>query len=297
MANPLVASVWGIITVIVVLLIMSLVVLAAIVTYGRKIRESEKRFYHLFNKVFDVLILIDKKGLIVDVNEAACSLLGYSKRELAKSHIEEYMPDNEWRRLRVEFDRVLKSGLDFIGETELICKGNNRLIRVEVGGTRTKFGDSMYVLGSFRDITERWRAEESLKRKNIALSEILENLEERELKIKKGVADTVDQILLPALDRILREDGKINKTYYDSLKTNLQELSASTGGILHVYSKLTQREIEICNLIKSGATTKEIARTFNVSEKTIHKHRGNIRSKLNIANKEINLLSFLKNLE
>jgi PAS domain S-box-containing protein len=297
MPGPLIGSIWGIITVIAVLVMLSLVILAGIIIYGRMIRESEKRFQHLFNSVFDVLILIDEEDRIVDVNESASRLLGYSKRELLKSRLEDYVPENNRPKLHMEFEKVFKSGLDYVGETDLICKGNNTLIRVEVGGTRLKMGDLFYILASFRNITERWRVEESLKRKNIALKEVLTHLEEEKLKIKKEVANSIDQTLLPELQKMLQEDGKVNKAYYDSLKANLQDLSASTGGVHHMYSKLTPREIDICNLIKSGSTSKEIAEALNITEATIHKHRGRIRSKLNIANKEINLISFLKNLE
>ena len=288
---------WGIIIAIAVFVLLALGISGSVVIYSKRMGESEKRFYLLFNKVFDALILIDEENRIVDINESAGKLLGYSKRELLKSRFEEYIPENEWRKLGMEFEKIYKSGLDYIGETELICRGNDSLTRVEVGGTRIKIGDAIYILGSFRDITERWRAEESLKRKNIALTEVLTHIEEEKLKIKKDVADTVDQILLPELQKLIQGDSRVNKAHYDSLKANLQELSAITGGVLHAYSKLTPREIEICNLIKGGATSKEIAETLNISEATIHKHRARIRNKLNIANKDINLISFLKNLE
>ena len=107
----------------------------------------------------------------------------------------------------------------------------------------------------------------------------------------------MDQTLLPALQKLIQKDGELDSNYYNSLMKNLQELSISTGGMLHVYSKLTPREIEICNLIRGGATSKDIAETLHISEATINKHRWRIRNKLNIANRDINLISYLKNLE
>ena len=59
---------------------------------------------------------------------------------------------------------------------------------------------------------------------------------------------------------------------------------------------LTQREIEICNMIKSGLTSKEIARVLNVSYRTVETHRNNIRNKLEITKKGINLITYLKSL-
>ena len=60
--------------------------------------------------------------------------------------------------------------------------------------------------------------------------------------------------------------------------------------------KLTPREIEICNMIKSGLTTKEISNFLNSSSQTIDKHRKNIRKKLGLTQRYINLTSFLQSL-
>jgi hypothetical protein len=49
----------------------------------------------------------------------------------------------------------------------------------------------------------------------------------------------------PAVSRLIRRDGTLNKTYYDLLKYNLDELAASTGGIPHIIEALA-REMEIC---------------------------------------------------
>ncbi|MGF1557137.1 response regulator [Paucihalobacter sp.] len=48
--------------------------------------------------------------------------------------------------------------------------------------------------------------------------------------------------------------------------------------------ELTEREKEILNLIVAEKTTKEIANTLCVSEKTIEAHRGNIMLKLEVRN-------------
>ena len=49
---------------------------------------------------------------------------------------------------------------------------------------------------------------------------------------------------------------------------------------------MTAVEISICNMIRSGMHTKEIARIRNVSAGTINRHRENIRRKLNITNSD-----------
>ena len=60
------------------------------------------------------------------------------------------------------------------------------------------------------------------------------------------------------------------------------------------YSRLTPRELNICELIRSGKSSKQIASNLNISLGTVNKHREQIRRKLGISNKEINLGTYLK---
>ena len=57
---------------------------------------------------------------------------------------------------------------------------------------------------------------------------------------------------------------------------------------------LSPREGEICNMIRNGLRTKDIARMHGVSLATINRHREHIRQKLAITNQEINLTTFLQ---
>lgn len=293
MPYPSLELIWGIIAVFAVLLILAISVSATIVVHSKKIKESERKFRLLFNRVFDTLLLMDEKGRIIDANESACRLLGYSKDGLLEISLRELIPDESYSAFRADLERSIEEGLDYLGEASLVGRGKE-VIHVEIGGTSLNIGGNAYILGSFRDITARKRAEEALRKKNITLKEVLAHLEEEKMKIKKQVASSVDQELLPALNRLRAQDGTVNMAFYNLLKNNLQEMGESSGAILHAYSKLSPREVEICNLTKNGATSKEIADTLNISLATVGKHRENIRRKLILSNKNINLASFLK---
>ncbi len=293
MPYPSLELIWGIIAVFTVLLILAISVSATIVVHSKKIKESERKFRLLFNRVFDTLLLMDESGGIVDANESACRLLGYSKDELLKLNLRELIRDEKYSEFQANLKKSIEEGLDYLGEANLVGKGSEA-IHVEIGGTSINIGGNSYILGSFRDITARKEAEEALRKKNITLKEVLAHLEEEKMKIKKQVASTVDQELLPVLNRLKAQDGTVNMAFYNLLKNNLQELGESSGAILHAYSKLSPREVEICNLTKNGATSKEIAGTLNISLATVGKHRENIRKKLILSNKNINLASFLK---
>lgn len=285
--------IWGVITIVGVLFFLTAVVLVAAAIHSRKIRESEYRFRLLFDSVFDSIVLLDESNRIVDVNESCCSLLGFTKKELRQWSFGKLVPREKWPKLQAEFSKTLLSGLDYLGETELVAKKGN-VIPSEVGGTSLKLDGYVYLLASFRDVGARRQAEKALMEKNAALNEILAHLEQEKLKIREDVAETIDRVLMPDLNKLIGPDGSVVKIHYETLRTNLRELAMEAGGMLHVFGKLTPREIEICNLIKSGVTSKDIGKALNISELTVNKHRERIRKKLVIAKKDINLATYLK---
>ncbi|UCD16530.1 MAG: PAS domain S-box protein [Candidatus Zixiibacteriota bacterium] len=136
----------------------------------------------------------------------------------------------------------------------------------------------------------------ALHEKNVALREVLEHIEEEKFVIKQEVAKNVDQNLLPALKKIVRSDGTVNKSLYDLVVQELENLATASGGLLRLHSRLSPREVDICNLIKAGLSSQEIADTLYITLATVKKHRETIRKKFGIANKKINLTSFLKEL-
>ncbi|MGR3304171.1 MAG: LuxR C-terminal-related transcriptional regulator [Candidatus Scalindua sp.] len=143
-----------------------------------------------------------------------------------------------------------------------------------------------------KEVKEQKRA---LEQKNIALSEVLGQLEIEKEQIKDNVITNAENLLLPIIQK-LRLKGESRK-YVQLLRKNLQELTSSFGTRLtEKRAKLTSREIEICNMVRNGLRSKEIASLLNISSLTIEKHRINIRRKLGIINKDINLTSFLKTL-
>ncbi|MGC6404988.1 response regulator [Bisgaard Taxon 45] len=60
--------------------------------------------------------------------------------------------------------------------------------------------------------------------------------------------------------------------------------------------QLTKRELEVCELLTAGFNAKEIAEKLNLSFKTVHVHRANAMSKLNVKN-NVELANFFHNAE
>jgi len=79
-----------------------------------------------------------------------------------------------------------------------------------------------------------------------------------------------------------------------TLESNLEEITSPFLNTLDAkYFKLTPMEMQVANHVKSGLSNKEIAELTGVSKGTITIHRHNLRKKLGILNKKINLRTHL----
>ena len=88
---------------------------------------------------------------------------------------------------------------------------------------------------------------------------------------------------------------KLHRKYIELLRDNLEEITSPfVNQLSRTFNALTPTEVRICDMIRSGMQTKEIARIRGVSPATISRHREHIRRKLNIANDAINLTTFLQ---
>jgi len=133
----------------------------------------------------------------------------------------------------------------------------------------------------------------ALEQKNIALGEVIAQIEVEKRRIKDDIETNVNIVVSPILEKLKKE--KASAKYVTMLKYHLGKLTSSFGSKITKKSfKLTPREIEVCNLVKGGLTSKDISNLLNISYRTIEKHRKNIRHKLGISNKRINLTSFLR---
>lgn len=85
-----------------------------------------------------------------------------------------------------------------------------------------------------------------------------------------------------------------NKYICDEIKNNISELILEQNKDVPNVNALTEREIQIINLIKEGLSSKEIASELNISLKTVEVHRHNVLKKLKLKN-SASLVNFINN--
>jgi DNA-binding CsgD family transcriptional regulator len=135
----------------------------------------------------------------------------------------------------------------------------------------------------------------ALQEANAAMRTVLARIEEQKQEVYQNIQANVEKILMPVLHALMVELPRGQRKYVEILRTQLEEITSPfIKQLSQGFHSLTPSEIEICNLIRSGRRTKEIAEIRGISTATVNRHREHIRRKLKITNQEVNLPTFLQ---
>ena len=139
---------------------------------GEVVRESEEKYRHLFEQLNDAALVADTEtGLILDANEQAELLLGRPRDEIIGMHHSELHPPAEGEYYRGMFAAHVAKGhaTDFDGE---VLRKDGSTVSVMISAATLDQNGKKIIVGLFRDIAERKRAERMLQeseRKALAL--------------------------------------------------------------------------------------------------------------------------------
>ncbi|MFH1594128.1 MAG: PAS domain S-box protein [Candidatus Omnitrophota bacterium] len=267
--------------------------------------RRQKDFAESIVKTVQVIILVlDVDGRIIRFNQHMEKISGYSLKEVqGKDWFTTFLPERDQKRIRELFLKAI-SNIQTHGNVNVIIAKDGREREIEWYDRILRDADGrvsgLLVIG--QDVTEHKKAEEQLReqkllleQKNVVLREVIAQIEVDKNRLKEDLAFNIDEMVIPILDKLKAKKTMLK--YVNLLKKHLTDLASPFGRKIRERSvKLTSRESEICKMIKANLTSKEISDLLSISSQTIDKHRKNIRKKLAITNKRINLSSYLHKL-
>ncbi|OPY05362.1 MAG: regulatory protein [Syntrophaceae bacterium PtaB.Bin038] len=137
----------------------------------------------------------------------------------------------------------------------------------------------------------------ALHEANAAMRTVLAKIEDEKKQIYRDMQIHVEKVLIPILQALSVEVPKAQRKYVEILHSSLEEMTSPfIGKVVNHYHSLSPTEISICNMIRNGMRTKDIAKLRGVSPATVNRHRENIRKKLRITNDRVNLTTYLQSL-
>ncbi len=133
-------------------------------------REAESLYELSWNNAQDSTFAVDTgAGIVVDVNPAAETLMGYSREELVGMHFSALHPESEREHAKIEFSRIGQQ--PFSNSDFHVQRKDGLLVPVTIWSSASlDLAGRSVVIAEFRDISELQQREHRLRTKRWALA-------------------------------------------------------------------------------------------------------------------------------
>ncbi|NPV04111.1 MAG: PAS domain S-box protein [Syntrophaceae bacterium] len=283
------------------------------ITDMKRVEDELKRSEGMYRTIFETtpaaMMIVEEDTTISMVNREFTAQTGYEAGEIEGK--------KSWTELirKEDLDRVM--GYHRLRRLDPDAAPRNYEFRYtdrqgrirDVYATVAMMPGTKKTVLSFLDITDRKRDEETLRtmaeelkskthaleEMNAALRVLLKQREEDKTDLEKRILASVKELVIPHLRELKKSlSGQKDLTRLQILESNLQGIMSPFAQKLSMqFLNLTQKEIQVANLIKEGKTTKEIAQFMDLSKFAIDTHRAHLRRKLGLTNKRVNLRTYL----
>ena len=187
--------------------------------------------------------------------------------------------------------------------------GNDRVVEIHAFPIFNR-GKVSQIVEHCVDITERRQAEAALKASepklvelsnelletNKALAIMARNFDRSREEVEKAVARAISSKIMPIIQD-LQNDRRLEGclTELGMVATYLNDMVSSLTKGTGIIGPLTSTETKVAVMTRNGMKSLEIANHLHVSLETVKTHRKNIRKKLGIQNRNLNLFTYLSN--
>lgn len=297
--------------------------------------ENERRFRLLFEKAPMPYQSLNRKAIIIDVNQIWLESTGYSRNEVCGKSFVDFIKPSAKTVFEENFKRLIDQGYTRNVEFEMIKKDHSHFWASFDGQVlHNKKGELIQIYCVFRDITRERKINEmltdskflleqevkdrtrelrrqgkeqqktlltlqqksqELHEANIALKVLLEQSSKAQRGLEKRIESNIKELIFPYLDELDMElaDQK-GQVYVDIIRKNIEKITSPfSNKLTSKLVGLTPRELQVAEFVKQGRANKDIADLLHLSPGTVDVYRNNIRKKLGLKNKKINLRVYL----
>jgi len=253
--------------------------------------KQEERYENILKTAIDGYWLVNQDGSVLDANQAAANMLGYSLKELSGLNVSDIEAKETAEETKIHIAEIKKQGSGFFETKHRKKDGSIIDIEVSVSFLSTFEGHFVAVI---RDITEKKQMQKRLLRKKELLdkSQSMAKLGSWELELEENTLYWSDEVyrifgIQPQqfkatyeafLDRVHPDDRKaVSKAYEESLEKNQDQyeiehriIRKDSGEIRYVHEKCIHYKDDSGKIFKSVGMVQDITdRKRNESEREI----------------------------
>jgi diguanylate cyclase (GGDEF)-like protein/PAS domain S-box-containing protein len=171
-----------------------------------ELRQSEQRFEAIFDGAVDGLALADLDTRKFHIaNRRVCEMLGYELDEIKKIRIDDIHPEDALPHVLEQIRKQI-AGKITVAKDLPVKRKNGSIFYADVAASLVQIGGKPFLLGIFRDITERKKAEEELRKSEERFRALAETTSDMIWEVgKNGVYTYINQKIKSSLGYDPRE--------------------------------------------------------------------------------------------
>jgi PAS domain S-box-containing protein len=133
----------------------------------RALRQSEERYRRILSEITEGYFEVDLSGTLTFVNDSLCHLFGIPREELVGTNPRDYADAENAAEVDRHFHEVFETGRTDRGFDWVLRRndGTERVVSSSVSLIRNLQGEPVGFRGITRDVTERHRIEQELRRR------------------------------------------------------------------------------------------------------------------------------------
>jgi PAS domain S-box-containing protein len=128
----------------------------------KALHDSEEKFHAIFDGALDGIVLADAETRrFATGNPAFCRMVGYSPEEIPRIGVSDIHPQQDLPHVIEQFKKLSRGEIQLAANIPVKRKDGS-VFYADIKGSPVSFGGKPYLMGIFRDISERKQAESRL---------------------------------------------------------------------------------------------------------------------------------------
>ncbi len=269
-------------------------------------------------------VMLDSEGNVTYCNDHFCEQTRWKRKEiLGQNWFDEFLPSETRNEVKALFAKMVGKGqVPFTHENEMLTRnGDKRLIAWHNTVLRDRRKKIIGAAALGEDVTEcrrlqmevrstldqlERRVEErtrelrekgnSLEEVNAAMKMLVEAKDQSRKELEDAISANMRKLVLPYIEKLKNTSMDSEQaTFLSIVESHLYEITSPfINRLSEKFIGLTPMEMRVADLIKEGRTSKSIAQILDLTEATIIFHRNNLRGKLGLKSKKVNLKAYLQ---
>jgi len=159
------------------------------------LHQSEQRFRTMFNNALDGICLADvETHQLFTGNKVFCEMLGYNIKDIAKMKTEDIHPEQDLSYVMKQFDRQAKGEITLARDIPMLRKDGS-VFYTDVNSSPLTLNKRTYLMGIFRDITDKKLSEERLRAYQQQLQSLTSQLSRAEERERRRLAADLHDLI------------------------------------------------------------------------------------------------------